>query len=215
MPTLERLQQAAYKAERSACRRLMRDSGIDEREALIRVLGESGVPLEVLLTARELAASRDAIKKSARKQQQAEALAQKRAREQPECADPANWMGWFDGSARPNPGQIGIGGVLRGPTGVRFEFSAGAGHGDSNEAEYLALIGLLELALRQQAAPLVICGDSRVVIDSLTSISHAGPLSDYHRRAMRLLMQLPKVSVHWIPRHRNTEADALSQRGCA
>jgi ribonuclease HI len=56
------------------------------------------------------------------------------------------WRGWFDGSAHPNPGQIGIGALLCGPDGQRVEISRRAGHGSSSDAEYLALTALLEAA---------------------------------------------------------------------
>jgi ribonuclease HI len=147
-----------------------------------------------------------------RKQKTEDALSKKRAREYVEESTATVWMAWFDGSARPNPGRIGIGGVLREPDGKLHEHYAAAGHGDSNEAEYLALIAVLEMAVKLGAAPLVIYGDSRVVIDSLSSTSHAGTLSDYHARAGALLAQLPEVTLRWIPRHRNAVADALSQR---
>jgi ribonuclease HI len=215
MSTVEELRRAAYKTELVLSRRLMRNSALAERDALIQILERSGLPLAQLLIERARAQAGHAARKAARHQQKEEALAQKRARKQMENVaylDPAVWLGWFDGSAHPNPGRIGIGGVLRKPDGELFEHCAAAGHGDSNQAEYLALIAVLELALRLKATPLIICGDSRVVIDSLRSDSHAGSLSDYHARARALLLQLPDVTLHWIPRHRNAAADALSQR---
>jgi ribonuclease HI len=215
MPALDELLRAAYKTELVLCRRLMRNSGLTQGEALMQVLERHGVPIDALLAERLKAKSDDAVRKALHRQQKAEALAQKRAREQVEnveYADPAVWLAWFDGSARPNPGRIGIGGVLRSPAGELFEHCAAAGHGDSNQAEYLALIAILEKALQLKAAPLIVCGDSRVVIDSLRSASHAGPLSAYHASAWALLAQLPDVTLRWIPRHRNAVADALSQR---
>jgi ribonuclease HI len=215
MPALDELLRAAYKTEMVLCRRLMRNSGLAQREALIQVLERHGLPIAQLLAERVKAKADDAARKALHRQQKAGALAQKRAREQAgnvEYTDPAVWLAWFDGSARPNPGRIGIGGVLRNPAGELFEHCAAAGHGDSNQAEYLALIAVLEKALQLKAAPLIVCGDSRVVIDSLRSASHAGPLSAYHASAWALLAQLPEVTLRWIPRHRNAVADALSQR---
>ena len=77
------------------------------------------------------------------------------------------WLAWFDGSALPNPGRIGIGALLRGPQGQVVEISRRAGEGSSSEAEYLALIALLEAALLHQPAQLTVHGDSQVVIDDL------------------------------------------------
>lgn len=213
-PSLEELLRAAYKTELVLCRRLMRRQGLTQHAALAQVLEKHGMPLAQLVAGRAQAKASDAVRKALRRQQKEEALAQKR-REQAgntECADASSWLAWFDGSARPNPGRIGIGGVLRSPAGELFEHCAAAGHGDSNQAEYLALIAILEKALALGAAPLIVCGDSRVVIDSLRSDSHAGSLSAYHAHARDLLAQLPDVALRWIPRHRNAVADALSQR---
>lgn len=215
MPSLDELAHAAYKTELVLCRRLMRHSGLAQREALVQVLERRGMPIAQLLAERARIKADEADRKALHRQQKADALAQKRAREQIgglESAAAEVWLAWFDGSARPNPGRIGIGGLLRNPAGELFEHCAAAGHGDSNQAEYLALIAILEKALALKAAPLIVCGDSRVVIDSLRSASHAGPLSAYHASAWALLAQLPDVTLRWIPRHRNTAADALSQR---
>ena len=216
-PSLEELLRAAYKTELVLCRRLMRHQGLPQHEALMQVLEKHGMPLAQLVAERARAEAADAVRKALRRQQKEEALAQKRRGQaigeyDAGHADAPYWLAWFDGSARPNPGRIGIGGVLRSPAGELFEHCAAAGHGDSNQAEYLALIAILEKALELGAAPLIVCGDSRVVIDSLGSDSHAGPLSAYHARARDLLARLPDVTLRWIPRHRNAAADALSQR---
>jgi len=213
MPTLAELQQAAYHAELVAGRRLARNSGLPEREALMQTLQRSGLPLPQLLAERTQARAELAVRAAERKQRKADAWAQKRAQKYAHAqAGAAGWTAWFDGSARPNPGRIGLGGVLKKPDGELLELCAAAGHGDSNEAEFLALIAILETALRWQAAPLTVYGDSRVVIDSLRSDSHAGALSEHHARARALLAQLPDAVLRWIPRRRNTAADALSQR---
>ena len=56
---------------------------------------------------------------------------------------PLAWRGWFDGSAHPNPGKLGIGALLLGPNGERIEVSEAAGHGSSSDAEYAALTAVL------------------------------------------------------------------------
>ncbi|MGZ3254431.1 MAG: reverse transcriptase-like protein, partial [Burkholderiaceae bacterium] len=95
------------------------------------------------------------------------------------------------------------------------EISFGAGHGDSNEAEYLALIAVLEEAVRIQPDKLVVYGDSRVVIDEMNSVTGiaSNTLKDLSEQAKRLVAQLDAVSLHWTPREKNAVADALSQRG--
>jgi ribonuclease HI len=128
------------------------------------------------------------------------------------------WLAWFDGSALPNPGRIGIGALLRGPQGQVVEVSRRAGDGSSSEAEYLALIALLEAALPHQPVQLIVHGDSQVVIDDLKpprrGKSNAKGLEALRARALHLIAQLggaEVVTVRWVPRHRNPDADRLSQ----
>ncbi|MET0981930.1 MAG: ribonuclease HI family protein, partial [Telluria sp.] len=124
------------------------------------------------------------------------------------------WRAWFDGSARPNPGQCGIGGLLRGPAGELVELSRAAGYGNSSEAEYLALIAVLEAALVHGAGELTVYGDSQVVIDDVNGPPEQGAavLRPYRARVHALLARLPAATLRWLPRHRNLEADRLSQR---
>ena len=103
---------------------------------------------------------------------------------------------------------------IEGPDGRVIELSRPAGHGNSSEAEYRALIALLETALAHGAHELTVLGDSRVVIDDVTGPDlYAAPaLAGCRARALALLVLLPDVRLRWVPRHKNTGADALSQR---
>lgn len=123
------------------------------------------------------------------------------------------WLGWFDGSAQPNPGHCGIGALLTGPVGARLEISRPAGYGNSSEAEYRALIALLAAAVEHGAHDLTIYGDSKVVIDDLNGSFAAAAVSllAYRASALGLIAQLRQVTLRWIPRHKNGAADALSQ----
>jgi ribonuclease HI len=124
------------------------------------------------------------------------------------------WQAWFDGSAAPNPGRCSIGALLTGPGDARFTISRAAGYGDSSEAEYRALIALLELAITHGAGDLTIHGDSKVVIDDVQACegAHARVLAPLRTHARALLARLPQARLRWIPRHRNAAADALSQQ---
>jgi ribonuclease HI len=103
--------------------------------------------------------------------------------------------------------------LLLGPAGDRVEICLAAGQGDNNQAEYLALIALLEAAVRAQPAKLIVYGDSQVVIDGVTQARGGGAavLAHYCERARHLISQLRAVELRWIPRRRNMAADALSQ----
>lgn len=156
----------------------------------------------------------DQARRAAKLEIKSTALARKQARVQ---AAPGAWQAWFDGSAHPNPGRLGIGALLCGPQGERVEISRRAGHGDSGEAEYLALIALLEAALELAPPQLLVYGDSQVVINDVNQPAAPGAkgLESYRARVAALLAGLGEVSLRWIPRHRNGAADGLSQQAIA
>ncbi|WP_332876358.1 ribonuclease HI family protein [Massilia sp. S19_KUP03_FR1] len=201
----------SYKTERAASRRLMA-SGLSEHEALHQTLtisaGRQG--LDALLT------QRAALQQHAQVRADARAAAQALRRSAP-ASTATPWRAWFDGSAHPNPGRCGIGALLHGPDGQRIEVAQAAGYGNSSEAEYRALITLLQAAVAHGANGLTVYGDSRVVIDDVALPPHlaAPSLLPLHAAARALLAQLDDVRLRWIPRHKNVDADALSQRGSA
>jgi ribonuclease HI len=214
----EVLATAAYKGERVAARRLAARAQLTEAQALLQVLtlAAGALGLAALLAERERLRMLDQDRRLARHGEKARQLALRQARLQP-SAD--TWRGWFDGSAHPNPGQIGIGALLCGPSGERVEISRRAGHGNSGEAEYLALTALLEAAAQAGAVELVVYGDSQVVVNDVnlspqevTAGRAAKGLEAHRARVMELMMVLGAVSLRWVPRHRNGDADRLSQQ---
>jgi ribonuclease HI len=213
MTDLAFLLSAANKTERAHGRRLARRHGLSEeqglREALVQAAGSQG--LAQLLAERVALRAAEAARAATRAAGKAQALAARKARHD---GPPTAWRAWFDGSAHPNPGRCGIGGVLKGPLGEHVEISQPAGHGNSSEAEYRALIAILEAAAHAGAHPLTVYGDSQVVVDDVNgSDADAAPSLRAHRAAaLALIAQLPVVTLRWVPRHKNPEADALSQR---
>lgn len=72
---------------------------------------------------------------------------------------------------------------------------------------------MLETAIQAGADQVLIYGDSQVVInDVLCTSGGATILSAQRLRAQSLIASLPQVTLKWIPRHRNGQADALSQQ---
>jgi ribonuclease HI len=220
-PTFEVLATAAYKGERVAARRLAARMTITEADALHQVMTQAAgaLGLSHLLVEREQLRARDEERRTARTEEKLHQQALRKARMQPSSTA---WHGWFDGSAHPNPGQIGIGALLCGPAGERIEISRRAGHGNSGEAEYLALTALLEAAAQQTTGDLTIYGDSQVVVndvnlseESIAAGRGAKGLEAHRARVITLLEQLAPlgaVSLRWVPRHRNGDADRLSQQ---
>ena len=233
-PSLALLADAAFHNERVAARRLAAGAGLDEAQALLRILEQSAVAagysgpagqsglhgpsgLDRLLAARARLKQDDADRRAAKLLARAAKLAGKQARTAPR---PGAWQAWFDGSAHPNPGRLGIGALLLGPDGERIEISQRAGHGNSGEAEYLALEALLQAALAARPLLLAVYGDSQVVIGDVAAGVDAGAkgLELHRERVQGLLAELGKsgqVTLHWVPRHRNGEADRLSQQAIA
>ena len=201
----------AFKSERAASRKLAQRLGISAREALLQTLtlsaGTAG--LKSLLDQRRALRDADAARAQARRERSAGIMARRALRD----AAATPWRAWFDGSARPNPGRCTIGGVVTGPLGERAEIARNAGEGDSSDAEYLALIAVLEQAVAMGAGALTVYGDSKVVIDDVLGATHDGApaLAGYRNRVHELMAQLPDVRLRWVPRHRNADADALSQ----
>ncbi|CUI09115.1 ribonuclease HI family protein [Massilia antarctica] len=213
---LAQLVAAAFKAERGASRKLAARAGISEEQALRATLeqraGARG--LAALLDERAALLAAEMARLAERDTKRALARG---ARLNRHDGPPAPWRAWFDGSAHPNPGRCGIGALLTGPDGEHIEIARPAGYGNSSEAEYQALIAVLEAAVAHGAGGLTVHGDSRVVIDDVNGPELAGALSlrDYRARARALLGRIDGACVRWLPRHKNQAADALSQRAVA
>lgn len=118
--------------------------------------------------------------------------------------------GFFDGGSRGNPGPAAAGAVLLDETGeVLFEEGRFLGKRTNNEAEYEALILLLEEAARRHLAEVVVRGDSRLVISQMRGEwkirePHLQELAGRARSVAR-----GKLRFDWIPREQNARADAL------
>ncbi|MCC7697989.1 ribonuclease HI family protein [Janthinobacterium sp. EB271-G4-7A] len=210
---LETLLAAAFKSERAQARRLAAREGIAGDTALRRILEQASgtLGLAALLAARLQAHAAEAQRKAQKISDRQQAQAARRVMAVPASA----WRGWFDGSAHPNPGKLGIGALLLGPNGERIEVSEAAGYGSSSDAEYAALTAVLQAALKVRPPPvqLLLYGDSQVVINDVLGTTPLGAKGLETQRAtvVALLEQFTDVSLRWLPRHRNGEADRLSQ----
>jgi ribonuclease HI len=216
---LEQLQQLAYKSERAQAVRLAQHLQLDPASALTQVLTQvAGVAGLAQLLAQRAAVH---LREVQRQQARAATLAQRQATRQAQgvALSEQGWQGWFDGSALPNPGRLGIGALLRGPQGQIIQISQAAGYGNSSEAEYLALTALLEAALQAGVRELHIRGDSQVVVNdvnlpeaAITAGQGASALASHRAQVHALMAQLSTVHLRWLPRHRNAAADQLAQQ---
>ncbi|XP_057720739.1 uncharacterized protein LOC130935159 [Arachis stenosperma] len=122
------------------------------------------------------------------------------------------WKLHVDGASNQTFGGAGI--ILESPVGVvyeqsvRFEFPI-----SNNQAEYEALIGGLTLAAEVGARKLEICSDSQVVTSQVNGSYQAKDplLQKYLEKVRSLSQKFEEVTVHHVPRERNTRADLLSK----
>ncbi|GAA0813239.1 bifunctional RNase H/acid phosphatase [Spirilliplanes yamanashiensis] len=121
-----------------------------------------------------------------------------------------------DGGSRGNPGPAGYGAVVIEPaTGVvlaeRFD---ALGVATNNVAEYTGLIAGLEAALALGASAVEVRMDSKLVVEQMAGrwqIKHPG-LRPLAAQAAQLVRKFDSVTYEWIPRARNTKADALANK---
>ncbi|WP_255576214.1 ribonuclease HI family protein [Comamonas sp. Y33R10-2] len=124
---------------------------------------------------------------------------------------------YIDGSSLPNPGPMSLGVVLRMPDGTQHTLSKALHQsGCNNEAELLALMAALNLARELSATCLTIRTDSSVLLEQLgpPTAKPARPiarLSYLFDEARQQMQGFDELVLQWIPRHRNTEADALAR----
>ena len=109
----------------------------------------------------------------------------------------------------------GAGALIEGPGGeVLAEISKPLGLVTNNEAEYLALIYLLEQAIKLNIKSMRIQGDSQLVVNQVNGSWRVkqAHLFRLYGRVRELLEQIPKWSLVWVPRELNEAANKLSQK---
>lgn len=106
----------------------------------------------------------------------------------------------FDGASKGNPGQAGYGGVFRdhngNPLGI---FMGSIGWDTNNSAELEGLWRGLQISHRKNFFPLIIEGDSQILIRMATKLQHGSPIhkvSSSWRMAQRL-----ELINHWLSLH--------------
>lgn len=109
---------------------------------------------------------------------------------------------------------MALGAVLVSPAGECHTVSQDTHRtGCNNEAEVLALLAALEVLTTHQAQHAHIYSDSSILVEQLTQarpkpVVRLTPLYD---RARAATQQFAGVQLHWVPRHRNQQADALAR----
>ena len=123
---------------------------------------------------------------------------------------------YCDGAARGNPGPAGIGAVVQDSNGhVMAEIAEGIGVATNNVAEYRAAIAGLERADRLGASEVLVCSDSKLLVEQLTGRWRVRnpTLIALHGEARKLVKRFRRVTFQHVPRRRNAHADRLANVG--
>ena len=115
---------------------------------------------------------------------------------------------FFDGGCRPNPGTMETAIVARGVTYHR----ADCGHGSNNDAEWLALIHAVEIAMSIDARDVVMLGDSAMVVAQANGHApcRAPTFRQYLSDFRQITINFNRIIVRKIPRNQNLAGIALA-----
>ena len=114
---------------------------------------------------------------------------------------------YFDGGARPNPGMIETGIMVRGI----FHHSQGLGPGDSNMAEWLALLRALQLAAKHGERNVILIGDSALIINQAKGLwpCRNSALQGYYAEFVGLAGNFDRIRLRHVGRSHNLAGIAL------
>lgn len=119
---------------------------------------------------------------------------------------------YIDGAARGNPGESGIGVLIRDENGKTSEIKKYLGTRTNNQAEYTALIKALESSNEHRDKKINIYTDSLLLanqMNGLWKVKHP-EISVLNKKAKELLKNFKEVTIRHIPRELNREADRLA-----
>ena len=126
-----------------------------------------------------------------------------------------NVMVHIDGASRGNPGPAAYAVVMEFADGSRLtSFSEYLGQATNNVAEYQALLGALDFALRNRYLRIHVQTDSELLalqIEGVYKVKSPG-LRPLREQARELIARLESFSIEHVPRERNREADRLANQ---
>jgi ribonuclease HI len=121
----------------------------------------------------------------------------------------------IDGAARGNPGDAGIGIILRDNGKVIDEIGAFIGQTTNNIAEYMALIRGLEQVLLKGYKAANFFSDSELLVKQLNGdykVKHPNLVPLYYQ-ALSLIAKMESFSIKHVLREKNPDADRLANMG--
>lgn len=106
----------------------------------------------------------------------------------------------FDGASKGNPGQAGYGGVFRDHHGHPLSIFMGSiGWDTNNSAELEGLWRGLKIAHRKNFFPLIVEGDSQIIIRMATKLQYGSPIHKISS-SWRMSQRLEMIN-HWLSMH--------------
>lgn len=126
---------------------------------------------------------------------------------------------WTDGSFAPKSKYAGYGYIIK-KDGKRVCSGKGTcshdpATGSCNVSEYRALIAAMHCLIEEklQGEEIIFYSDSKLLINQMNRVwgSCGGNYEKYKDEALTLKWKFPKKTFVWIPREKNTEADALTK----
>jgi ribonuclease HI len=128
----------------------------------------------------------------------------------------ADYILFFDGCSKGNPGEAGIGAVIYDKSGTEiWSQSSYIGKKTNNEAEYMALISGLVQAIKSNIKQLIVFGDSQLIIKQVNNEYDvkAVNLIDFHNTVMRIKKMFEYIEFNHVLRAKNKRADQLANIG--
>jgi ribonuclease HI len=124
---------------------------------------------------------------------------------------------FIDGASRNNPGEAGIGIILKDEHGTTLKKEFGyIGKATNNVAEYKALLACLKTMQAIPCTKLIVHSDSELMVRQMNGEYRVkdAALKRYVVQAHKLIRQAPfDVEVRHVVREKNREADQLANRG--
>ena len=115
---------------------------------------------------------------------------------------------FFDGGCRPNPGEMQIAVVARGVVHHR----GGLGYGSSEQAEWLALLHALEVAILSGERDVMLLGDAKGVIAQANGKARCRNIACL-AQFQQQLAPFERVRLRYIRRKQNLAGIALANIG--
>jgi len=126
-------------------------------------------------------------------------------------------VAYTDGASRGNPGESGIGVILKDPQGAVLEEIYGyLGTSTNNRAEYAALLAGVGLARRHKCSHLICHSDSELMVRQMQGAYKIKDktLRDWAERVHAAVRAAGlTLELKHVPREENREADQLANMG--